>query len=114
MGVREASTGKESFGFIIIEAMSASTPIIASNIPGFASVMTDGKEGLMVPPKDEDALAQAIKVLIENPGLRTQYGIDGKAAVNRFRWSRVADEVLDFYNEVRDARPVPPAQFKGW
>ena len=108
------NTGKESFGFIIIEAMSASTPIIASNIPGFASVMTDGKEGLLVPPKDEAALAQAIKVLIENPGLRTQYGIDGKAAVNRFRWSRVADEVLDFYNEVRDARPVPPAQFKGW
>ena len=77
-------------------------------------MMTDGREGLMVPPKDEAAIAKAIKVLIEKPGLRTQFGMDGRAAVNRFRWSRVADEVLDFYEEVREAQPVPPAQFKGW
>ena len=107
-------TGKESLGFIIIEAMSVSPPIVASNIPVFASVMTDGKEGLMVPPKDEAAIAMAIKTLIEKPGLRTQFAVDGRAAVNRFRWSRVADEVLDFYDEVREAQPVPPAQFKGW
>ncbi|MBN4059384.1 glycosyltransferase family 4 protein [Dehalococcoides mccartyi] len=108
------NTGKESFGFIIIEAMSTSTPIIASNIPGFASVMTDGREGLMVPPKDEAAIARAVKLLIEKPALRTQFSVDGRAAVNRFRWGRVADEVLDFYGEVREAQPVPPAQYGGW
>jgi len=108
------NTGKESFGFIIIEAMSASTPIIASDIPGFASVMTHGREGLMVPPKDEAAIADAIKLLIEKPALRTQFGVDGRAAVERYRWGRVADEVLDFYEEVREMQPVPPAQFKGW
>ena len=77
--------------------MSASTPIIASDIPGFASVMTHGREGLMVPPKDEAAIADAIKLLIEKPALRTQFGVDGRAAVERYRWGRVADEVLDFY-----------------
>jgi phosphatidylinositol alpha-mannosyltransferase len=107
------NTGKESFGFIIIEAMSASTPIVASDIPGFASVMTDGREGLLVPPKDEAAMAQAIKKLIENPGLRTQFAVDGRATVNQYRWSRVADRVLDYYAEVRDKRPVPPAHFGG-
>ncbi|MDA1279876.1 MAG: glycosyltransferase family 4 protein [Chloroflexi bacterium] len=108
------NTGKESFGFIIIEAMSASTPIVASDIPGFASVMTDGREGLMVPPKDEAALAAAIRKLIENPGLRTQFGIDGRATVNQYRWQLVADKVLDYYDEVREKRPVSPAEYRGW
>jgi phosphatidylinositol alpha-mannosyltransferase len=108
------NTGKESFGFIIIEAMSASTPIVASNIPGFASVMTNGREGLMVPPKDEAAMAEAIKRLIENPGLRAQLGVDGRATVDRYRWSRVADTVLNYYDEVRDKQPVPPAKYQGW
>jgi phosphatidylinositol alpha-mannosyltransferase len=108
------NTGKESFGFIIIEAMSASTPIVASNIPGFASVMTDGKEGLMVPPKDEAALAEAIKKLIENPGLRAQLGVDGRATVHQYRWSHVADSVLNYYDKVQEKQPVPPANYRGW
>ncbi|NQW20267.1 MAG: glycosyltransferase family 4 protein [Chloroflexi bacterium] len=108
------NTGKESFGFIIIEAMSASTPIIASNIPGFASVMTDGKEGLMVPPKDEAALADAIKRLIENPGLRAQLAVDGRATVHKYRWPHVADTVLSYYDEVLDKQLVPPAKYQGW
>lgn len=108
------NTGKESFGFIIIEAMSASTPIIASNIPGFASVMTDGKEGLMFVPKDESAMAHAIKRLIENPGLRVQLGVDGRATVDQYRWDRVADKVLGYYEEIRDKQLVPPAQYRGW
>ncbi len=108
------NTGKESFGFIIIEAMSATTPIVASNIPGFASVMTDGKEGLMFPPKDEAAMADAIKTLIENPGLRTQLAVDGRATVNQYRWGQVADSILDYYDEVKDKQLVSPAQYQGW
>jgi phosphatidylinositol alpha-mannosyltransferase len=108
------NTGKESFGFIIIEAMSASTPIIASDIPGFGSVMTDGKEGLMFAPKDESAMAHAIKRLIENPGLRVQLGVDGRATVDQYRWDRVADKVLGYYEEIRDKQLVPPAQYRGW
>jgi len=107
------NTGKESFGFIIIEAMSASTPIIASDIPGFASVMTDGKEGLMFAPKDESAMAHAIKRLIENPGLRVQLGVDGRATVDQYRWDRVADKVLGYYEEIRDKQLVSPAEYRG-
>ena len=108
------NTGKESFGFIIIEAMSATTPIVASNIPGFASVMTDGKEGLMFEPKNEAAMADAIKRLIENPALRAQLAVDGRATVNQYRWGHVADSVLNYYNEVREQQPVPPAKYQGW
>jgi phosphatidylinositol alpha-mannosyltransferase len=108
------NTGKESFGFIIIEAMSASTPIVASNIPGFASVMTDGKEGLMFAPKDEASIADAIKRMIENPALRAQLAIDGRATVDQYKWARVADSVLSYYDEVREQQPVPPAKYQGW
>ena len=108
------NTGKESFGFIIIEAMSASTPIVASNIPGFASVMTDDKDGLMIPPKDEAAMAAAIRRLIENPGLRAQLAVDGRATVDQYSWGRVADSVLSYYNQVQDKQPVPPAKYQGW
>ncbi|MEK9676602.1 MAG: glycosyltransferase family 4 protein, partial [Chloroflexota bacterium] len=106
--------GKESFGFIIIEAMAAGTPVIASRIPGFQSVMTDGREGLMVEPKDEAAFADAIRNLIKDPGLRTQLAVNGRSSVQKYRWSKVADEVLSFYEEVLQARPVPPAKYQGW
>jgi phosphatidylinositol alpha-mannosyltransferase len=108
------NTGMESFGFIIVEAMSASTPIVASNISGFASVMTDGKEGLMFPPEDESAMAEAIKTLVENPALRVQLGVGGRATVNQYRWSHVADSVLNYYNEVQEKQTVPPAKYQGW
>ncbi len=108
------NTGKESFGFIIIEAMSASAPIIASDIPGFASVMVDGKEGLMFPPKDEAAMAEAIRQLIQNPGLRAQLGVDGRATVDQYRWDRVADRVLGYYQEISEKQLDPPALYRGW
>lgn len=108
------NTGKESFGFIIIEAMASSTAIVASKIPGFESVMSEGREGLMVPPKDEAALATAIKQLIENPVKRTQFAMDGRSTVSQYRWTLVADSVLSYYDEVRQKQLVPPAQFKGW
>jgi len=108
------NTGKESFGFIIIEAMAAGTPVIASRIPGFQSVMTDGREGLMVEPKDEAAFADAIRHLIKDPGLRTQLAVNGRSSVQKYRWSKVADEVLSYYDEVLQKRPVPPAKYQGW
>ena len=108
------NTGKESFGFIIIEAMSASVPIVASDIPGFASVMTDGREGLMVPPKDEAALARGIERLIKNPSLRAQFGIDGRSTVHQYRWTEVADSVINYYDEIMEKQHVPPAKYQGW
>ena len=59
-------------------------------------------------------MAEAIKTLIENPALRTQLGVDGRATVNQYRWSHVADSVLDYYNKVQEKQPVPPANYQGW
>ena len=93
------NTGKESFGIILGEAMASGRPIVASNIDGFAEVMTDGQEGFLVPPKNDEALALALKRLIDTPELRRKMAERGRLSVQRFRWNRVATQVVDCYEE---------------
>ena len=58
------STGQESFGIILVEAMSSGLPIVAADIPGYAGVMTHRQEGLLVPPSNPDAFAAALLHLL--------------------------------------------------
>ena len=91
------ATGKESFGIVLLEAMAAGKPIVASSIPGFSSVVTNGREGLLVPPKDDNALAEAIDKLLKNADLRNELAENGKQKVQEFRWDKVAQKVMDYY-----------------
>ena len=68
--------------------------------------MTDGREGLLVPPKDDEALANAIDRLIRDPGLRERLAANGAERVQRFRWEKVAGEVMDYYVECLEASRV--------
>ena len=96
------STGQESFGIVLLEAMAAGRPIIASRIPGYAEVLADGREGLLVPPKDSLALATALTTLLLDPVRRRTMGAHGRTKALAFDWTRVADRVLDFYEETID------------
>ncbi len=91
------ATGQESFGIVLVEAMAAGTPVVATSIPGYASVITHGKDGLLVPPKDSEALAEAIGTLLKDEGLRSSLAQNGLHRVEDFRWERVARRVMDFY-----------------
>ena len=93
------NTGWESFGVVLLEAMSTGKPIIASAIDGFTSVLTDGVEGIAVPPKDTEKLAEAIVRLVKDEQLRQQMGARGKPKAMQYDWSLIAGKVLDFYNE---------------
>lgn len=102
------ATGGESFGIVLLEAMASSKPIVATSIPGFSSVMTDGKEGLMVPPKDGDALADAIHTLLSDPERSSRMAAQGRATAEEFQWQRVATRVMDYYQVCLDRAAASP------
>jgi len=94
-----ATTG-ESFGIILLEAMASWKPIVASNISGYASVVTHEEEGLLVPPKDSNALASALLTLIQDKTLRDQFGKKGLVTSQKYSWDRVSNQVMELYQQL--------------
>jgi len=92
--------GKESFGIVLLEGMAVGKPIVASNIGGYPSVVTDGVEGILVPPKDEDALAEAILRLLKDDTLRLEMGAKGKLRAQNYSWKSIAQKTMDYYLEL--------------
>ncbi len=73
----------ETFGLVLIEAMAAGLPVVASRLSGIPELVTDGKSGLLAPPGDVAALAAAIRRLHDDPALRQRLGQAARAAVER-------------------------------
>jgi phosphatidylinositol alpha-mannosyltransferase len=102
------ATGRESFGYILVEAMAAGLPVVASDIPGYREVVQDGRDGLLVPPGDPGALAEGVRKVLTNPGLARRLGQAGPARARRFRWEAVAAEIESAY---ADALRRPEARW---
>jgi phosphatidyl-myo-inositol alpha-mannosyltransferase len=98
------SIGSESFGIVLLEAMAAGRPVVASNIIGYREVMRHEVEGLFVPPKSDTALAAALIRLLRDEPLRRRLGDAGRVTAQRYSWDQVGPETLDFYYELRDRR----------
>lgn len=101
------ATGWESFGIVLLEAMASARPIVASNIEGYASVLTHGREGLLVPPKDEKALAMAIVHLLADEPLRQQMGARGRENAQEYSWERVSRRVANYYEGILKEGQLP-------
>jgi len=93
------STGFESFGIVLLEAMAAGRPIVAANIAGYRSVLQDGREGLLVEPENERALAEAIIRVLRDPALRAAMGEQGRRKAEQYDWPIVACRVLGIYEQ---------------
>ncbi len=89
----------ESFGMVLTEAFAAATPVLASDIPGYRDVVRDGLDGLLVPAGDALALAEALRLLALDPGLRVRLALAARERAERFAWPHVAAEVLDCYEQ---------------
>lgn len=101
------SLGGESFGMILIEAFAAGTPVIASNIGGYSDVVTDGVDGLLVPPADPQPLAEELQRAWHEPERRAAMGMAGRESAQRYAWPRVADQVTEVYEEARVPTRAP-------
>ncbi|HKH93692.1 MAG TPA: glycosyltransferase family 4 protein [Gemmatimonadaceae bacterium] len=101
-------TTKASFGITLLESMACETPIVCSDILGFRDVVVNGREALMTPCGDRDALADALVRLLDDEGMRIQLGIAGRQESIQYSWPRVTSQVLDVYHAVLGRRAVRP------
>lgn len=96
---------KSSFGVVLLEAMAAAVPIVATDNNGYRSVMDHGRQGLLVPETTPEAFAAALLKLLRDPELRARMGAEGRAvARNRYSWKLVADEVERYYLNLLDPK----------
>jgi len=98
------NVGGESFGLILAEAMAAGVPVVATDIPGFDEVVSDGVDGLLVPPRDAEALAAAIARVLEEPGLAARLAVAGRSKAETLSWDRVADRIEALYGTALQRR----------
>lgn len=91
------STGRESQGIILLEAMAAGTPVIASDIPGYRTVLVNGENGLLAVPQDAGSLANALVQAIGDGSVRRTIIAGGLTTACRFSWKVVTPQILTVY-----------------
>jgi len=85
----------EALGKVLLEAMACGRPVIATRVGGIPDIVAEGRNGLLVPPRDAESLAQAIEGLSADEGRRRRMGIIARKWALNFDWSRIAER----YNE---------------
>lgn len=94
------NTGNESQGIALLEAMAAGVAVVASNIEGFATMITNEIEGLLVPPRDDEALAAAILRLVDDKSFRFALQQAGQRQAAHYSWDNIAHRVLSYYERL--------------
>ncbi|MDO3646622.1 glycosyltransferase family 4 protein [Nocardia mangyaensis] len=92
--------GGESFGIILIEAMAAGTPVVASELDAFRRVLRDGTAGLLTPIGDSAALADAIDAVLTDGETRDRLVRTATQVVAAYDWPVVAEQILRVYETV--------------
>ena len=109
------ATGNESFGIVLLEAMASGVPVVASDIPGYRTVVANGQEGFLTGPRDYEAMAKAILLLLSDQRLREDMGAKGRQKALRYSWANVVEQIEQYYFEViaskvRSSRVNPARQ----
>jgi glycosyltransferase involved in cell wall biosynthesis len=90
----------ESFGMVLIEAMACSRPVIASDLPGVRTVVSDGQDGLLVRPGDVQDITAKIRQLVDSPRQRQEMGSKGRAKVEAtYAWDKIVPKLERVYED---------------
>ncbi|HEX7279195.1 MAG TPA: glycosyltransferase [Solirubrobacterales bacterium] len=110
------SLSGESFGMVLTEAFAAGTPVIASAIAGYSDVVSDGVDGLLVPPGDPQRLAEELQRIHHEPERLREMGEAARRSAQRYAWPRVADQVTEVYERAIEVpKPVTTSEkFSHW
>lgn len=95
-----SASDSETFGLTFVEAMNFGIPVVGVNRLGAKEVIQDGKNGFLVPPDDEGALAAGILKLLKNPELRKKLGAHGKKDAKKYDMNEVSKEFVSIYKKL--------------
>lgn len=102
----------EPFGMVALEAMACGVPVVATRVGGLAETVLHDETGLLVPPRDPDALASALRAVLTDPERRIRLGIAAADRARSYGWDRIAARVLATVRTVdsRIASPLRPGR----
>lgn len=91
----------EGLPTVLLEAMACGCPVVATSVSGNLDVLTQGHDGILVPPKSPDKIAEAVLKLLDDEKMRNTLGINARNTIeNRFTWSIISKKFLHFYNSL--------------
>ncbi|HKW71417.1 MAG TPA: glycosyltransferase family 4 protein [Candidatus Dormibacteraeota bacterium] len=103
------ATGAESFGIVLLEALASRLPVVATEVPGYMSVLEPGKDSITVPPKNWRELAASLVILARDEELRRRLADYALVKARRYSWDLIASEVVDVYQDARRVLAAQPA-----
>ena len=95
------ATGGESFGVVLLEAMASGLPVVASEVPGYLTVVEAGRDSLTVRPRSPIELGATLTVMARDPELRRRLAENALAKAQRYAWREVATRVIEVYQSAR-------------
>lgn len=98
---------REGLPKVLLEAAACVKPIVATDVPGCREIVRHNKNGLLVPPKNSSALAEALKTLIQNPEMRRHMGVEGRKIVQQeFSQEIVIEQTLSLYQQMLQRKQI--------
>jgi glycogen synthase len=99
----------EELGSVLVEAMAAGLPVVATRVDGIPEVVSDGETGVLVPPGDVDALAAALDRVAGDAGLRARLAACARRRAGRYAWPVLAEQVAEVYDDILRLRAAGTA-----